>query len=1085
MDFVIRQIFVSFFLILLVSCGGGDGLEEGSAEDFPATYALSLQLLNRSGQQVEQFFSGDTLQLVARLSSDGASIASRDLSIEISGSRMESALTYQVSTNAAGEARVTLAAGSLKGQGEVRGHYGTQVQASIPFDAQTLNLDLTLTDTLGQPLQTLSPTQPGQLRAHLSDDGHPMADTLVSFTLGEVGAMTPSLGTALTDAGGIASVTLLAGSEAGAGLVHGAVSIDGIVLSRSLAFATLGEESSGETAGGEQLQLSLVSSQSGVATSQVSAADPGLVQVQLLDASQQPVAGRVVSFSTTLGQFLPASATALTDSSGRASILLKAGSVQGAAEVEASFDSVISRLGFVTLGDEIDPSSVVPEIALALYDCNGATGWDRSARNFEVCQPTSNITNTQPGVIAITLTQSGSDQPLAQRLVSATTTLGAISPAAGTAITDAQGRALLDLYTNGDLGAGELTVGIANQSQQLAFEVGRVSVSLSVSNSLDSQTLPAGGSAIIRVETLNPDGSLAVDQPLELELGSQCAAAGLAVIDSPVTTVAGVGLATYLAQGCQGEDRISVSAQTGGSTVVGQTQVQVADAAIGSLQFVSVDPGLLALKGSGGIQGVGIRSETALVSFRLRDQSGAPATQEKVCFELSTEVGGLTLSPRPLAQDLTDCPNVPEGTSNLSRFAVGYSNSEGLVSVTVGAGDVPTQVKVFAVWAGSDSGGHPAVVSNLSDALVVTTGLADDNSLSLSATLLNPEAWAFDGEQVLLTMMAADHFNNPVPDGTMVVFTTEGGAIDASCETGPKDDRPNPNGACQAAWRSQNPRPFESVTVSCPDASLPPCLGATMADHVSGQGSIIAEPRPGRASVMVRLIGEESFVDLNGNGVFDGTPESFVDRTEAFRDDNEDGHYRSYSADGLSVSGAVPAGAVEEEFFDFDSDGQFDGVDGLYTGLLCHGDAAAQCVDTGQDSQQAQLMLWRNLTLVMSGSVPFGKLRQVGSGGALQSVSQLDLVSNASQSVLLFLSDENNNPLPYGTTITASTSNGELVGVTEYSVGSTNSMIPMAFGFTVEQETSPNDRTLGSLFITVTTPKGSPAAFSVSVLDGG
>ncbi|TKB49069.1 invasin [Ferrimonas sediminicola] len=1086
MDFVIRQLFVSFFLILLVSCGGGDGLEEGSSEELPATYVLSLQLLDLSGQPTEQFFSDEAVRLSARLQSSSGDVASRRLGLAISGSRMAQPLSYAMTTNQAGVATLEIPPGRLKGRGEILASYGSLAQASLPFDAQTLKLVLSLTDRKGEPLHTLTPTQPGQLTAYLSDDGSPVPYALVRFSLGEVGALTPSTGSALTDADGVASVTLLAGQDAGAGLVQGMVSLDGVELSRSLAFASTGEASSGEPVGGEQLLIALLSSASGASTSEISADDPGLVQVQLLDSAQRPVAGRVVSFTTTLGQFLPASATALTDSSGRASILLKAGSIQGAGEVEASFDGVVTRLGFVTLGDEIDPDSVVPQIGLALYDCNEAAGWDRAVRNFEACQPTSNITNASPGVVAITLTQSGSNQPLPQRLVSASTTLGAISPAAGTAMTDEQGRALLDLYANGDLGAGELTVEIANQSRLLAFEVGRVSVRLAVSNSLGEQTLPAGGSAIVRVETLNPDGTLAVDQPLVLELSSQCAAAGLAQIDSPVTTVAGVGLATYLAQGCQGQDRIGVSAQTGGSTVVGETQLMVAESAIGSLQFVSAEPGQLALKGSGGIDGAGQRSETALVTFRLLDQSGAAASQEKVCFELSTGAGGLKLSPEPQPQDLVACPNVDQDATDLSRYAVGYSNSQGRVSVTVGAGDVPTQVKVFAVWAGSDGGGHPSVVSNLSDALVVTTGLADDDSLSLSASLLNPEAWEFDGEEVVLTMMAADHFNNPVPDGTLVTFTAEGGAIDARCATKSSDDGSGPEGACQVTWRSQSPRPFYIPSaVTCPSGDPPPCLGDTLEAHFNGLGSVIAEPRPGRATVMLRLIGEESFVDLNGNGVFDGAPESYVDRTEAFRDDNEDGLYRNYSVDGLSQDGAVSAGAVAEEFFDYDADGQFDGVDGLYTGLLCHGEAAAQCVDSGLDPGRAQLMLWRNLTLVMSGSVPFGKLRQLGSGGALQSVVQLDLVSNDSQSVLLFLSDQNNNPLPYGTRVTASTSNGQLVGVTDYTLGSTNAMIPGYFSFTVEQETSPNDRTQGTLTITVATPKGTPAAFSVSVLDGG
>ncbi|USD38696.1 invasin [Ferrimonas sp. SCSIO 43195] len=1044
-----------------------------------------MQLLDSSGNPIQQIPQGESVQASALLLADNLPVSGRAVAFSATSSAMEQPIDAQMTTDEQGQARLLLPAGSLKGSGQVSVSYGTSAQASRDFNVASLAMTLSLVGADGADVRIVSAGGVGRLRARITDNGEPQPFVLVSFRLDSVGALNPGLGTALTDADGIAQVTLLPGVSAGAGLVFASAEHQGTTLSQSLSFSSLGDDAGDGSVGG-QLQLTLTGSVSGNPTTRVSAAEPGLISVRVLDEQQQPVVSRVVSFSSGLGNLLPASGTALTDSDGRASILLQAGSVQGAAELEASFNGQSARLGFVTLGDEIDPALVVPDIQVQLYDCQDSPGWDRNLKNFEACTSTTNITNTRAGIIGIEVTQSGGIQPLAQRLVSATTSIGAVSPAAGTAITNAQGRALLDLYADGDVGAGELTVSLQNQSHTLAFEVGRVSVDLDVQTRLGKGALPAGGSTIIEVRILNGDGSLALDQPLQLELSSQCMSAGLAHIDTPITTVAGVGLATYRAAGCQGQDLISVSAKTGGSTVVGETEVEVSAAAIGSLQFLEVSSSLLALKGTGGIQGGGLRSETSVVRFRLLDRSGNPAGQQRLCFELSTNVGGLSLSPDPLPQDLTDCPNIDNSSTELTQYAVGDTDANGEVAVTVGAGTVATPVKVFALW--SDPQNRDIVIANVSDNLVITTGLADDNSTSLSASVLNPEALSIDSQEVDIHLLAADHFNNPVPDGTAVTFRAEGGAIDGSCITGPKDDRPNPSGGCSVQWRSQNARPFyDGAAAVCPDGSdaTPPCLGATLEAHYQGVGSVIAEPRPGRATVMAMLIGEESFVDLNGNGLFDGAPETFVDLTEAFMDDNEDGRYRNYQADGLAAVGSVPAGAVNEEFVDYDGDEAFDGVDGVYTGLLCHPEASSQCVDTGLDLAKAQLHLRRNLTLVMSGSVPYGKLRQWGSGGSLNPVSALDLVTNSKETVLLFLSDANNNPLPYGTTITASTSNGELVGATQYTMGSSNSMIPLVFSFTVERETNPNGRSEGTLSILVQTPLGNPASFSVAVEDGG
>jgi hypothetical protein len=137
-------------------------------------------------------------------------------------------------------------------------------------------------------------------------------------------------------------------------------------------------------------------------------------------------------------------------------------------------------------------------------------------------------------------------------------------------------------------------------------------------------------------------------------------------------------------------------------------------------------------------------------------ESGYLLSQQKVSFSLNTQTGGLALS------QLT-----------------GVTNSQGQDSTTVSAGNVPTSVRVTAKVKTATG----EIVSSQSDLLLVNTGLPDQNSFTLSASTLNPEANSISGQTVTFVTRLADTFNNPVLDGTSVSFSTEGGVIEASCIT--------------------------------------------------------------------------------------------------------------------------------------------------------------------------------------------------------------------------------------------------------------------------------------------------------------
>lgn len=271
----------------------------------------------------------------------------------------------------------------------------------------------------------------------------------------------------------------------------------------------------------------------------------------------------------------------------------------------------------------------------------------------------------------------------------------------------------------------------------------------------------------------------------------------------------------------------------------------------GSIQFINAEPTFMSLKGTGG-QGYG---ETSQVTFKVVDILGSPIEGAEVNFALSTTVGGLALSP-----------------------SSGSSNASGLVTTTVQAGTVSTPVRVGASVTLSDG----KLIYVQSDLLTVTTGIPDQNSISLSMDKFAPEGLNFDGELVTVTVRLGDRFNNPVPDGTVINFTTEGGLIESTCQT--------VGSTCSVVWTSQDPRPL---------------------DH--------------RSTVLAYAIGHETFYDFNANGIFDDG-DKFDDLGEVFRDDDESLTFNPESENGFSI---------DEKLIDYDENAAYSGPDAVYNGVPC------------------------------------------------------------------------------------------------------------------------------------------------------
>jgi len=521
-----------------------------------------------------------------------------------------------------------------------------------------------------------------------------------------------------------------------------------------------------------------------------------------------------------------------------------------------------------------------------------------------------------------------------------------------------------------------------------------------------SGALAPGGVTTITAYLVNSKGDLVTDA-IPVTFSSPCLSAGnaslttttnVAALNNTITAVNGKAIAVYTSKGCSGTggvDIIKASASFKQLVLNASANLAVESDTAQTISFINASPALVNIKGTGGL-------ETSILKFQVLGQGGSPLKGVCVNFSPSTTVGGLALVP-------SKCNPAGPETYGSTTDANGYATT------TIQAGTVATTVRVTAI---TNNG-----ITTQSSQLAVTTGIPDQNSTSLSLSTHAPVAWRHDGVVSTATMRMADAFNNPVPIGTAVTFTASGGSIDGSCITQTTD------GACSVSWRSQNPRP-------APVAATP--IFTLNSDNkyemTCSDGSI--ECRQGRVMVVATAIGNESFVDGNGNGLYDDIEKDIFY--------NAHGVYNASTKNLLATSSAAcnknaPKSSAsqdktnscddlreayvdknfngdrdsDEEFIDFNQNGIFDlaptAPNGKYDGALCSGAAKASgdCTSNKVSVRQEQV-------LVMASETPYYPL-------GLSNVTLSK--ANDIQTLYLLLADEHGNGMPADTTVTVNTGN--------------------------------------------------------------
>lgn len=763
--------------------------------------------------------------------------------------------------------------------------------------------------------------------------------------------------------------------------------------------------------------------------------------VATLTQGSSKLSGQLVSFSATLGTVSPA--TKLTDANGVAQVIVSnpdltaAAGVLSATYTPTDADALLVNRNYEFIGNDNGTSDGVVKLSASILSSGAAV------TRFKIDEAVQ--------LHAVLL--DSQSQGIADQKVTFSAGAATLNPASS--LTNSQGIAQVS-YTpsDGELGANALTVSVDYQNQTLQtsslyevlskdatsqegvikfgsldasgnFTEGKLASSLTPDTD-GKYKLSAGGSFGITANLVleAADGSVSrLQTPASVSFSADCTNNNDASIDSPVTTQGGAASSTFQDSRCSGNsernDQIVATTLAGNQTLTATLPFTLQRQTLASLSFESAEPKQIRIKGAGGTGA----SESSLVSFKVTGVNGQAAAQQKVTFELDTVVGGLSFA-NPLA--------------NLPAKAESLTNSQGIASVRVLSGTVPTPVRVVASAVDTDTN---EVITSQSEQLTVNTGLPQQLGFSLSSENPNSEANDIDGQTVSITARLSDSFGNPAPNDTTVNFTSEGGQIQPSCLT--------VNGACSVTWTSANPR---------------------TTDH--------------RISVLAYALGHETFFDTNGNNQFDNadggaialaclngnTPiacsgngldietfhgSGFNDMPTAFRDDNENFAYD-----------------VGEVYFDNLGATSYSAADGKFNGPQC---TASLC----GSNQANKTYVRKGLVMSMSGSNAYFTLWQddvkvyedrLGQPvlNNLDALTPIATGQNATFTVQFY--DSADQIMPSATTLAVTASLGDLL-YTPFVVPKTNNKNAAVTDFSLTL--GANDPAgISQVLLIVTTPSG-------------
>ncbi|MBI5067842.1 MAG: hypothetical protein HZB56_06340 [Deltaproteobacteria bacterium] len=490
--------------------------------------------------------------------------------------------------------------------------------------------------------------------------------------------------------------------------------------------------------------------------------------------------------------------------------------------------------------------------------------------------------------------------------------------------------------------------------------------------------IPADGTnttpVVVRV-TRNGAAAPGVDVSLGTTLGSLSAT-------SATTGNDGTATVTLTAAASAGVATISAAMTSAPSVSAGTT---VTMPALGAFQVVLTQYPVMGVRYSG-------YREANQITFQALDNGGqAYPSGLQVAFS-HERLGDSYLGIAP------DCLAGPPA----SCVATGVTDATGRVAVVLNSGRVAGVVSVSATATagGATASGSAAnlpIIGAKASGSHITVDCGRKNVPALTNDDCTNSQWV---ENVTCTATFADRFNNVLGVATLVTFASEAGAAGQPATTPAYDPTKAPTSQGNLGIATNIIR----VNGGKLPRDVPPFAGERWVAHDldgCGNGSnLVHNPRDGLVTIIATALGEEGFVDLNGNGQFDAG-EPFIDMGEPYVDDNDNGRWD-----------------LGETFIDTNGNGTYDGPDGQW---------------------EASKVIWAETRVVYTGYLE----QVVTTGNALSRFySSGDAVpdptagstftvtsapgSNTTEAHPVGVMDGNLNPLTSTTTFAFSTANGKV-----------------------------------------------------------
>lgn len=502
-------------------------------------------------------------------------------------------------------------------------------------------------------------------------------------------------------------------------------------------------------------------------------------------------------------------------------------------------------------------------LSLALAGCGGGDGTDTIAP--EIQQPGGNngggpitpvsdiqvtpiVLTDSNGNMTRTITSAGASatvkvtdnngDPVSNALVSFQAEGVTFGTSNSTVLTNENGEAAISVkpLDNTTTGSYQLSATVNYEGQTkttpgYAFSLQSINVVLT-DITLSSSSLNSGGSTNITLKT--KDSSSNIEQnDITVNFDASC---GSFDNDSVVSSNQGDVTATYTAVDengnlCAGAQTITATPANNPANKQTRT-VNIAGVEASSIFYTTTEKVQLGASNSGS-------STSGQIEFTVH-ANGRPAANQQV--EISK-----IFAPSDFSFVILN--------NQMSQTVT--SNSQGQVVVNLYPGALPGPVEVKATLKSNPS------IFALSKDVSVATGRATQNGVSISLSK-NVLAVGADGDTATITARLVDKVSNPVPNGTVVSFVSEGGRVTPNCAT--------QDGVCSVEFSAQNPRPVDN-----------------------------------RISVIAYVEGDKDYIDKDGDNRFSAGDILTQNIGDFFRDDNENNQYDSEAGEFVYRKGASGA----------------------------------------------------------------------------------------------------------------------------------------------------------------------------------